>query len=164
MIFEHILAVAFVILLLLPGIVGVVLPALPGIPYMFLVVLGYAVIGKFQVITGNELLVLGGIAIASIGVDYLTGVLGARFAGASLKSLFIGLVGLLIGLLLVPPIGGLVGLFIGIFLGELFRHRDQSRALRAAAGGLLGSLTGIVINLLLALLFIILFLLFVGSR
>lgn len=148
------------ILLMLPGIAGVVVPALPGVPFMFVVALGYAVIDEFQRLTGNELAILGGLAVASLVVDYLAGTLGARFSGASVKSLAMGILGLVIGLIILPPLGGILGLFVGIFAAEFIRHKDQYRALKAATGGLIGSLAGIAINLLLAISFLIVFLVF----
>jgi uncharacterized protein YqgC (DUF456 family) len=151
------------ILLLLPGIVGVVIPVLPGIPYMFLVAIGYAALRGFYHIAGAELWILAGLALASIVVDYLSGTLGARLAGASAKSLSIGLLGLLVGLFILPPLGGVIGLFVGIFLAEFMRHRNQHQALRAATGGLIGSVAGIILNLILALTFMVLFILFAIS-
>lgn len=164
MIFDTILLLGLSILLLLPGVAGIVIPGLPGIPYMFLVALGYAAIRNFQFLSTQELMILGGIALASIIVDYLAGTLGARFAGASMRSMGIGLLGLVIGLILLPPVGGILGLFMGIFYGEFIRNRNQHQALRAATGGVIGSLVGIGINLILALGFIISFVLFALSR
>lgn len=143
--------------LLIPGLVGVVVPLLPSLPYMFVVALIYGAIGRFAHLTGQEILILGGLAAASLTVDYLSGLLGAKYGGASSKSLAGGLVGLLIGLFLLPPIGSIIGLFLGIYLSEMYLRRSRQQAIRAATAGLLGSLAGIVINLVLALIFIGLF-------
>lgn len=150
-------------LLMLGGIAGVIIPALPGIPFMWLIALGYFLIDKLDKVTGWELGLLGGIAILSLIVDYLAGTLGARLSGASPRSLGIGLIGLVIGLVLFPPFGSILGLFAGIFLSELRGHKDQQRAFKAASGGVIGSMAGILTNLLLSIGFLILFIVFAVS-
>lgn len=145
------------IILLLPGLVGVILPILPGIPYMFVVALIFAVIDKFQHLTGNNLLVLGLIAGLSLMIDYFAGLLGARFGGASRKAILFGLTGLIAGLILLPPWGGIIGLFSGVLVAEVSIGRKHLQALKAAGGSLLGTLTGIIINLILSIAFLVLF-------
>lgn len=148
-------------IILLPGILGAVMPVLPSVPYMFIVVLIFGFIDSFVKLSGSELAILGALAAVSLVVDYLSGVLGAKYGGAAAKSLGIGILGLIVGLVLFPPFGGVIGLFIGIFLAEYYRHQNKERAVRAAASGLIGSLVGIGINLFIALTFFGLFLYFV---
>lgn len=157
---DYNLLLIITLFLLLPGLFGVLLPAMPGVPYMFMVVLIFGVVDKFAHLSSRELFILGGIALASIVVDYLSGLIGAKFGGASLRSMASGLLGLIIGILLLPPLGGLVGLFIGILASEFYLRGNQRQALRAATGGLIGSVVGIAINLVLALGFIITFIFF----
>ncbi|OQA03533.1 MAG: hypothetical protein BWY68_00712 [bacterium ADurb.Bin400] len=99
-------------------------------------------------------------AAASIAVDYFAGILGARYGGASKKAVLYGFVGLILGLVLLPPFGGIIGLFAGVAIAEWYSHRNKQRAVKAAAGSLIGSLTGILINLTLALLLLVLFIIF----
>jgi len=146
---------------MLPGIVGILVPVLPGIPYMFVVALIAALIEKFWYLTTSDLFVLGIIAAASMAVDYFSGILGARFGGASKSALYYGFIGLIIGLVLFPPFGGLVGLFVGIYLSETAQKRSRGQAAKAATGGVIGSVAGMVINLALSLLFLVLFIIFV---
>lgn len=154
---------AAAVLLMIPGIIGLFIPVLPGIPFMLLVALTFGGVTTFSELTGNEIGILAIIAVASIAIDYLAGVLGAKYSGASARALGAGFLGMLIGLILLPPFGGLIGLFCGVLLVEL-RDRTRHEALRAATGSLLGSLAGIVLNLLLAVLFLVLFLVFAWPR
>jgi len=147
-------------LLMLPGILFVLLPALPGILYMLIVAFVYAFIGDFSNLEVNELLVLLGLYILSILVDYLSGVVGAKISGAHKKSLLYGFIGIVVGFILFPPLGSIIGLFLGIYLSEFFRHQDEMKALKAAVGSSAGAFTGVLINIFLALTFIILFILF----
>ena len=148
------------IILLLSGIVGVILPMLPGIPYMFVIALIFAVIDKFQHLTGLNLLILVLIAGLSLVVDYFSGILGARFGGASKRAILFGLISLIIGLIAFPPWGGIIGLFLGVLVAEISLGQKHLQAFKAAGGSLLGALTGIIINLILSLAFLVLFIVF----
>lgn len=147
-------------LLLLPGLLGVFLPLLPGLPYMLVIAILYGVVSQFTTLAGSELAILAAIVTASLIVDYLSGVLGAKWGGASSQTMIFGVIGLLIGTFLLPPFGGMIGLFAGVLLGELRRRRSNQEALRAATGSLIGTLAGMAINIVLALLFVGLFIFF----
>ena len=147
-------------ILMLPGIAGVIIPAVPGIPYMFIVALVYSILTKFSTIDSTEIIVLAIITVASLVVDYSTGLLGAKYGGAGKKSLFWGLSGSIIGTIIFPPLGGIAGLFIAILLAEILAKNDHKKALKAASGGLLGSLAGIIINICLAITYLVCFLFF----
>ncbi len=146
---------------LLIGLAGVWLPFVPGIPFMFVVALIYAIVDKFTRLSSQELMILGGITVASLIIDYLSGVLGAKFGGASKKAILYGTIGLILGLVFFPPLGSIIGLFLGVFIVELSEQKDRAKAIKAATGSLLGSLAGIAINIVLALIFFGLFLFFV---
>jgi uncharacterized protein YqgC (DUF456 family) len=146
-------------ILMLPGIIGIVLPVFPGVAYIWFVSLIFGLSTGFANLTLAE---FGGLSILfgiSIVIDYLSGILGAKFGGASLKSLGAGAVGLLLGILLFPPLGGIIGMFLGIFITEIGTYQDHTKAIRAASGGVIGSLVGMFINLGLGLWFITAFLL-----
>lgn len=124
---------------------------------MWVVALIYAAAYGFQAITGVELLWLGLIAGASTAVDYLGGVLGAKLGGASLKSVGYGAIGMVIGLILFPPLGGMIGMFTGIAINEYRQYHSRTQALKAASGGLIGSVAATAINLGLGTAFLVLF-------
>lgn len=146
--------------LMIPGIVGVFLPFIPAISYMFILAVIYGIVDNFVHLSAIDLTILGIIWILSLAVDYFSGVFGARFGGAHKKSLLLGLIGLPVGLLLFPPFGGIIGVFAGIVLGELMEMRGHIQALRAASASLIGSLIGVAINACLAILFLVLFIVF----
>ena len=151
------------VLIMLPGLIGVLLPVFPGIPYMWIVALVFGVTTQFAALTGFEFGILSIVAGVSIVVDYLSGALGARIGGASLRSLITGAIGLIIGSLILPPIGGIIGMFIGVFVSEGLRLKTYSQAARAALGGVLGVFTGSLINFCVGIAFIVLFLLYALS-
>jgi uncharacterized protein len=149
--------------LMLVGLVGVVLPILPGIPYMLILAAIFAVLTGFSVLTWTELTWLIGLAILSVGIDAGFGLLGAKFGGASGKSLLVGTLGLVLGMVLLPPLGGIVGMFLGIVGGEVFFYGRTKTAIKAASGGVLGTIISVLLNLLIGLVFVGLFILFTIS-
>lgn len=153
------LLVIIFFVLMIPGIAGAFLP-LPGLLYMFIISLIFGFVDKFAHIQLWELGVLAGIALISMINDYMSGLLGAKYGGAAQKSMLYGIIGMIIGLIIFPPFGGLVGVFIGILLAEIIRGNSQEKAVRAATGGLVGSIVGMVITLILAIIFLFLFTIF----
>ena len=153
------LSIIFIVVML-PGILGVILPILPGIPYMFFVALVYGMIDKFVHLSGFELLILGIIAVPSVLIDYLSGLIGAKYDGATRSAMLFGFLGMIAGLIIFPPFGAIIGLFLGVFLAEMYTHQNHKRALKSTSYSLFGSLTGILINLAIFIMFIVLFGLF----
>ncbi|HJO89688.1 MAG: DUF456 domain-containing protein [Candidatus Pacebacteria bacterium] len=93
-------------------------------------------------------------------IDYFSGIIGAKYSGASKKGLLFGFLGLILGFIFLPPFGGFVGLFVGILIAEFIIKGNEIMALKTAAGSLIGIATGIFINILLAIAFFVLFVLF----
>lgn len=144
-------------LLMLGGFTGILIPALPGIPYMWLVAVGYALVTKFATLTWPELGWLGAIAAASLVVDLLAGALGSRIFGAGKKAALWGALGMLLGAIVLPPLGGFVGLFVGVLASEAVSGRGHQQVVKAAVGSVIGALAGAVINFGLGVTLMILF-------
>lgn len=157
---DNTLLVTLFSILMLPGIAGVLLPFVPGIPYMFLVSLLYGFADRFTHLAGQDVLILAVILIVSIIVDYSAGVIGAKYGGANWRSLGIGLLGFIVGIFVFPPLGGIIGLFVGIVIAEIAQRKTRQHALRAATASLVGSLTGALVNFVLAVAFLICFIVF----
>jgi hypothetical protein len=154
------LLVTIFTILLLPGFAGVFLP-LPSLPYMFGITLIFGFIDQWQHLNYVELTILSFVMLVSFAAEYLTGLIGAKYGGATKISIVFGLVGMLIGLIVFPPFGGVAGLFLGILVSEFVTFRDHIKALKAASGGLIGTLVGMLVSLILAILYIVLFIVFV---
>ena len=153
----HWLLLTISILLMLPGLGLVFIPMVPAIAYMFVIALCFALVDGLVNISSFNLWILGSVVVISILIDQLSGIVGAKYGGASRKAILFGFIGAIIGLFTIPFFGALVGLFAGVLLAELFLNKSRSDAVRAATGALIGSATGIAVNFCLALLFIILF-------
>ena len=84
-------------LLMLVGIAGTVLPALPGIPLVFAGMVVAAWAGDFQYVGWGWLVALGILTVLSLGIDLLAGSMGAKRVGASRLALAGAVLGSIVG-------------------------------------------------------------------
>lgn len=141
-----IVVIIIAFLLLLIGIIGSVIPGLPGPPLSYLGVLLIHFFTKTQFST--KFLIVWGIVVAIVFVlDYTLQAWGVKKFGGGRKSTIGTFAGLFIGLLF-PPIGLLVGPFVGAFVGALLEVKgDNNRALKVAIGSFIGFITGTALKL-----------------
>ncbi|MCL2702129.1 MAG: DUF456 domain-containing protein [Defluviitaleaceae bacterium] len=128
--------------LLIAGLLGSVLPIIPGPPLSFtgLLVLHFSGRGNLTV---AFLLIWAGITlVVTVGDYFLPSLMTKRFGGSRFAAIgsFLGLV---TGIIFFPPFGMILGSFLGAFIGELILSRAQSKkALKAALGSLLAFAIG----------------------
>ena len=137
------------------GLLGVVLPALPGLPLVFVGMLLAAWASGFAKIGVGTLVELGVLTLLSMAVDFWAAAMGAKRVGASRLALAGAVLGAFAGLFL-GPVGLFVGPFVGALAGELLHGRrlDQSgigQATKVGVGTWLGVVFGIALKLMLAL-------------
>ena len=140
---------ALAVILVLVGVAGVILPALPGLPLVFAGMLLAAWAGDFQQIGWVTLVVLGVLTLVSVAVDFFATMVGAKRVGASRKALIGAVVGTFAGLFF-GPVGLFVGPFVGALLGELWHGKELGQATKVGLGTWLGIVLGIVLKLGLA--------------
>ncbi len=146
---EAVLLWSLAIVLLTVGTAGLMLPALPGAPLMFL---GFVVAGWADDFTYLGPVTLGLFAILSLLtylIDIVAGLAGAKRFNASRLAMFGATVGVLIGLFFGLP-GILLGPFVGAVAGELYNRRHWREAGWSGLGTVLGMLLGAVLKLTLA--------------
>ena len=143
-----IILLIFGALFVLAGLIGLVLPALPGTPLLFLGLLLAAWAENFKYISVGTLAILAVLAVISYSIDILAGALGAKKFGASRRASFGAALGALVGLFF-GFIGVLIGPFIGAFIGELTNKSEFNPAARAGFGAWLGFLLGIAVKVAL---------------
>jgi uncharacterized protein len=135
--------------LVLVGLAGTVLPALPGLPLVFAGMLVAAWAGGFEQIGVGVLVALGLLTLLSFLVDFWATAHGARRVGASRKALVGAVAGTFAGLFFAP-IGLFVGPFAGALVGELLHGRALGQAAKVGLGTWLGIVLAVVLKLGLA--------------
>jgi hypothetical protein len=143
--------------LVVVGLIGIVLPALPGTILIFLGLLLAAWADGFSRVGVGTLVVIGVIAAASYAVDFVAAALGAKHLGASPRAMAGAALGTLLGLLFGLP-GLIVGPFLGAVIGELTVHQDLARAGRAGVAAWIGFAIGMAVKVAFAFSMIAIFL------
>jgi uncharacterized protein len=141
---DYILLITGLLLMIL-GIIGCLVPVLPGPPFSFLGII-LLHLSRFGNFTNMALISLGAIALTVTILDYIVPVWGTKKFGGSKYGTRGAVIGLIIGLFL-GPLGLIIGPLIGAFIGELIFRDDINYALKAGFGSLLGFLTGIGLKL-----------------
>jgi hypothetical protein len=136
------------LLLVVVGIAGSVLPALPGVTLVFLGLLLAAWIGDFQQVGPFPLVVLGLLTLMSFVIDLAATALGAKRVGATKLAVVGAALGTLAGLFLGLP-GLILGPFVGAVAGELMSHGQVQQATRAGIATWVGLLFGTLAKLAL---------------
>jgi uncharacterized protein len=145
----------FGIILMIIGIIGCLVPVLPGPPLSFLglLLLHFTRFGSgtVTVLTNPVLYTLGVIAVVVTIMDYVVPVWGTKKFGGSKYGTRGATIGLIIGFFL-GPLGIILGPLIGAFVGEMIFKDDLGYAFKAGFGSLLGFLTGIGLKLAASIL------------
>lgn len=145
-------------ILVLVGMAGTVLPALPGIPLVYAGLLLVAWAGQFQQVSIGMMVLLAVLAALSMLIDFLAGLMGTKGVGASKYAVIGAALGTLVGIFF-GLLGLLLGPFIGAVLGEWIATRDLPQSARAGAGAWLGFIFGALTKIVLSFFMLGLFLL-----
>lgn len=137
-------------LLILTGLAGTILPALPGLPLMFAGMLLAAWAGGFAQISGWTVAVLAVLTLISVAVDVAATAIGAKHVGASKLAMFGAALGTLVGGIVFSIPGLILGPFIGAVGGELMHGRELRHASRIGVGTWVGLALGSALKLALA--------------
>lgn len=143
--FYYMLAIALMAI----GIAGTILPALPGLPLVFAGMLLAAWAGGFEQVGAGMLIVLGGLTLLSLLIDFWATAVGAKRVGASRQAVIGAVIGTFGGIFF-GPVGLFVGPFAGALGGELLHGRKLGQATRVGFGTWLGIVFGVVLKLTLA--------------
>jgi uncharacterized protein YqgC (DUF456 family) len=135
-------------LLVLTGLAGSILPALPGVPLVFGGLLLAAWADDFQRVSWVVLVILGLMTVLSFAIDFAATAMGAKRVGASKLAIVGALIGTLGGLVLGLP-GLIFGPFVGAVTGEMLTHGEMQRATRAGFATWVGLIFGTLTKLAL---------------
>jgi uncharacterized protein YqgC (DUF456 family) len=141
---------AFIILI---GLVGAILPGIPG-PITSFVGLLLALFSSYTDLSHNILFVLGVIAIILTVIDYVMPIYGTKQFGGTRAGIIGSIIGLFAGLILIPGVGIIIGPLVGAFIGELIAGANSNDAFKAALGSFIGFLTGTFMKLIYSIIIV----------
>lgn len=129
------------IALVLAGLAGTILPALPGAPLVFVGLLIAAWIDHFQKVGWFTLTLLFLLMLLTFVIEIAAAGLGAKRVGASKMAIFGAAVGTIVGIFFSLP-GLLLGPFVGAVLGEYLSRRNWEQAGKVGIGTWIGLIVG----------------------
>ena len=142
-------------LFIIVGLIGCLLPILPGPPLSWLGIL-FLYFTSNTTITSSFLLWWLAIAIIVTVIDYIVPIWGTKKLGGTKMGIRGSMIGLIVGLFF-PPVGIIVGPFIGALIAELIH--DTKKAFKSAVGSFIGFVLGtglkLAVSLTLAWYFVI---------
>src|SRR3569832_944571 len=141
------------IALIVVGLVGIVLPVLPGTVFILAGIALGAWIDHFTRVGWFSLTAVTILAVLSWIADYLSAVMGAKRAGASKQAIWGAAIGTIVGVFM-----GFVGIFfmplVGAAVGELMARRSHHQALRVGVATWVGLMLGMLAKFVLAFMMI----------
>jgi uncharacterized protein len=147
-----VLAVAMVVI----GLVGVVMPALPGHMLILAGLVLAAWADGFQHVSGWTLGVIAAVAVASYGIDFASAAITTKKIGASPRAMIGAAIGTLGGFFFGLP-GLIAGPFVGAVIGELTATKDMRQAGRAGLAATIGFAIGTAVKVAFAFVMVAIF-------
>ena len=155
-IMEILLMIGIVILLFL-GLIGSVIPVLPGPPLSYIALVCYYFFIDNMDMSVSFLICIGLLVFFITVLDYLLQIYGVKKAGGGKFAIRGSVVGMLLGIFLFPPLGILIGAFIGAYIGA--KIESDKNEFKIAFGSLLGFFAGTILKLCVSfyIIYIIIF-------
>ena len=137
---------ALSIVLMLIGLLGCVLPIIPGPPlsYIGIITVHFT---RFADFSTNFLIIMAIVAIVVTILDYIVPIWGTKKFGGSKAGVWGATIGMVAGIFFFPPIGLILGPLIGAIGAEMMRGTDTKKSIIAGLGSLAGFLLGIGLKL-----------------
>jgi len=144
-------------LIVITGLIGTVVPVLPGVPIIFIGLVLAAWSTDFQPVGWGTIGLLAALVVLSIIIDFLSAAFGAKRQGASPRAFWGATLGAIVGLFF-----GLVGIVLGPFIGavvaELSAGSSAQQAGRSGYGVWIGLILGTAAKLAIVFLMLAIFL------
>lgn len=140
------------IVLLIVGILGTILPVLPGLLFSLCGLLIYK-FGTDAPLPMIYIWIFVILTAISVVLNYVIPAKTTRKYGGTRWGSIGSVVGTIAGMFLIPvPFGFLIGMFLGVFVGELLHDAsDKKKAWNSTKGALIGFLYGTGFNLIVGL-------------
>ena len=139
-------------LLLIGGVVGCVLPILPGAPLSYGGLLLLHLTGRADFSTAQLVSWLIIVIVLQVA-DYVTPILGSKYSGGTDFGNRGCMAGTILGLFFMPW-GIIMGPFLGAVIGEMLGGRDLEHALKAGIGSMIGFVLGTLLKVIVGFYFL----------
>ncbi len=142
---------------LIVGLIGCILPILPGpiIGWVSLLMIFFA--GGAELLSVPLLAGMAALALAGTVTDQILPAAASKHAGAGRAGVIGSIAGMILGMIFFPPLGLIIGAFLGALLGELVFHRENEHPFRSAFAVLRGTLLATIVKLAVTGVFAVLF-------
>ncbi|AHW61018.1 hypothetical protein SAMN05444285_11659 [Draconibacterium orientale] len=134
-------------LFIISGVLGCVLPIIPGPPLSYIGLLLLHFTERYQ-FSSKFLIIWAVITVVVYALDYLIPAWGTKKFGGSKRGVWGSIIGLVIGMFFFPPFGIIIGPFVGAVVGELTVGKDSGAALKSGFGSFMGFLAGTLLKLI----------------
>ena len=133
-------------LCMLIGIIGCIIPGLPGVPIAYAGL--WIAQAAARVDFSWQMLLIWGIVTVVVSVlDYVVPAWGTKRYGGSRWGVWGSTIGVFVGLFFGAA-GVILGPLVGAVIGELLSGKEAKEALRAGWGGFVGLLFGTILKLI----------------
>jgi uncharacterized protein YqgC (DUF456 family) len=134
-------------LFIISGVLGCVLPIIPGPPLSYIGLLLLHFTERYQ-FSSKFLIIWAVITVVVYALDDLIPAWGTKKFGGSKRGVWGSIIGLVIGMFFFPPFGIIIGPFVGAVVGELTVGKDSGAALKSGFGSFMGFLAGTLLKLI----------------
>ncbi|MBF7097433.1 DUF456 domain-containing protein [Alkalibacter mobilis] len=149
--------IVIALIFFIAGLIGTVLPLLPGPILVFLGMLIYGFITGFTILDSNFFLLQFVVLLILFLIDYVSSVLGTKISGGSRGAMIGTMIGIVMGPILLGPLGVVIGPFAGAVFIEIINGSELQKALRIGFGTFIGILGGTILKIFIELVMIIYF-------
>jgi hypothetical protein len=132
------------------GIIGSILPAMPGPFFSFLGIM-MLFFSQENDASLTAVIVFGAAMAILMILDYVVPIAGAKYAGAGKRGIWGAIFGAIIGLIFFPPLGIFIGAIFGAVAGEMTGGKKILEAVRAGAGVAIGSFSVMALQVIYSL-------------
>ena len=129
------------------GILGTIVPLLPGLPIVWAAALVYGVATDFGPVGWVCFAIITILGIAGMAAGFVVPQRQVKEGGAPFSTTVVGVIGGIIGFFVIPVIGIVVGAVVGILLAERARTRDWSLAWASTKRALVGFGIGALVQM-----------------
>lgn len=137
------------------GVVGTVVPLLPGIPIVWAAAFVYGLAGGFGLVGWAAFAAITVLAVAGTIAGYALPHRRVSRSGAPTSAKVAGLIVGIIGFFVVPIVGFVAGAVLGVYAAERVRTKDHARAWRSTKDLIVGFGLGALAQLVAAIAMVV---------